>query len=677
MTGIQKLVENNSKMTVDMSMYIDIQMKSLRTDMLHMQKFLLNMDRYLCKELRDIKESILAINVNGLENQQLLTAVGRVLYGDDEDSRESFEAAVAPYLSSDPHQRAFSSGSMMDMVNRSRNGVGALSDDEILDIITTRLDHFRLPPVPEVSQEDEEELDPQEDHNDGFATQIQLMKSTRVREPFPKTLREKFNNLEAIKDARMETPFSPIPILGLEDDPVWANAISNTGKAKNKSNLKGTRHDPEPLVRDIFKAEEKKQEEDERNRKKIARQQAQALLQKKAEREPNGPIPEATLIRDDGDDRSDAQRKADLEMLKKAREIKKRLKAQAEQSKERKRKASNEDTAPLTKKQRVAPNSVAAKMRDDPKLRSQPSVQLQDVVANPPSVESNDSVELLAIKRKPKPRPLSVASVSTSTLNISGHQEDDQDDLSADSDDELIPKREVNVFMQKAKTATKKAKTAEEVAAKAQEENAKLRGQIRQQWDANKAERDHLQSSNEQLQARIRELEETNKVLIFNEAKDAKVANVATDNEIPFALPPADGPFQWPMPARTPGDQIKRLAYLDQHGYAEEDEYDNAEAEDAVEATSDDDEGVEEAEAEELGEAEAEEEEEAEAEAEEDDDEGIEDVVDSSDESHDKQNSSGSDGKLMIDEVAPKRKRSSDDNQDDEPSAKKGKATDN
>ena len=132
MTGIQKLVENNSKMTVDMSMYIDIQMKSLRTDMLHMQKFLLNMDRYLCKELRDIKESILAINVNGLENQQLLTAVGRVLYGDDEDSRESFEAAVAPYLSSDPHQRAFSSGSMMDMVNRSRNGVGALSDDEIL-----------------------------------------------------------------------------------------------------------------------------------------------------------------------------------------------------------------------------------------------------------------------------------------------------------------------------------------------------------------------------------------------------------------------------------------------------------------------------------------------------------------------------------------------------------------
>ena len=68
--------------------------------------------------------------------------------------------------------------------------MGALSDDEILDIITTRLDHFRLPPVPEVSQEDEEELDPQEDHNDGFATQIQLMKSTRVREPFPKTLRE-------------------------------------------------------------------------------------------------------------------------------------------------------------------------------------------------------------------------------------------------------------------------------------------------------------------------------------------------------------------------------------------------------------------------------------------------------------------------------------------------------
>ena len=182
MTGIQKLVENNSKMTVDMSMYIDIQMKSLRTDMLHMQKFLLNMDRYLCKELRDIKESILAINVNGLENQQLLTAVGRVLYGDDDDSRESFEAAVAPYLSSDPHQRAFSSGSMMDMVNRSRNGVGALSDDEILDIITTRLDHFRLPPVPEVSQEDEEELDPQEDHNDGFATQIQLMKSMRVRD---------------------------------------------------------------------------------------------------------------------------------------------------------------------------------------------------------------------------------------------------------------------------------------------------------------------------------------------------------------------------------------------------------------------------------------------------------------------------------------------------------------
>ena len=163
----------------------------------------------------------------------------------------------------------------------------------------------------------------------------------------------------------------------------------------------------------------------------------------------------------------------------------------------------------------------------------------------------------------------------------------------------------------------------------------------------------------------------------YSSVKDAKVANVATDNEIPFALPPADGPFQWPMPARTPGDQIKRLAYLDQHGYAEEDEYDNAEAEDAVEATSDDDEGVEEAEAEELGEAEAEEEEEAEAEAEEDDDEGIEDVVDSSDESHDKQNSSGSDGKLMIDEVAPKRKRSSDDNQDDEPSAKKGKATDN
>ena len=680
MTGIQKLVENNSKTTVDMSMFFDIQMKGLRADMLNLQRFLINMDRYLCKELRDIKESILATNIGGLENQQLLAAVGRVLYGEDgedgDDSREPFEAAVAPYLSSDPHQRAFSSGSMMDVVNRSRNGAGALSDDEILDIITTRLDHFRLPPVPEVPPEDEEELDPQEDHNDEFATQIKLMKSTRVKDPFPKTLRDKFNMLEAIKDARMETPFSPIPIQSIEDDQVWADAVSNTGKAKNKSLLKGTRHDPEPLVRDIFKAEEKKQEEDEEKRKKVARQQAQALLQKKADRKPNGPIPEATLTKDDHDDRSDAQRKADLEMLRKARELKKKLKARAEQSKpqDHKRKASNDDMAPLTKKQKVASSSAASKMREDPKLRSQPSVQLQDVVTNPPSVESTDSVELLAIKRKPKPRPLSVASVSTSTLNIS-----ERDDYSADSDDELIPKRDVNVFVQRAKTADKKVKTANEVAAKAQEENAKLRGQIRQQWDANKAERDQLQSSNERLQARIRGLEATNKILTFNESKDAKIANVADDDEeVPFVLPPLDGPFQWPMAAKTPGDQIKRLEYLEHHGYAEEDEVDDAdveEADDAAEAASDGDEGVEdadEAEAEEAEEAEAEEEEEAEAE--EEDDEGIEDVVDSSDDSHD--------GKLVVDEdrpieATPKRKRSSDDNQEDEPSAKKGKATDN
>ena len=113
MTGIQKLVENNSKTTVDMSMHLDIQMKTIRQDMLNLQRFLINMDKYLCKELREIKESILGINVNGMENQQLIAAVGRVLYGDDE--RESFEAAVAPYLSSDPHQRASSSFSFCSM----------------------------------------------------------------------------------------------------------------------------------------------------------------------------------------------------------------------------------------------------------------------------------------------------------------------------------------------------------------------------------------------------------------------------------------------------------------------------------------------------------------------------------------------------------------------------------
>ena len=623
----------------------------------------------------------MGININGMENQQLLAAVGRVLYGEDDDEtqRESFEAAVAPYLSSDPHRRAFSSGAVMDIVNCPRNGLGALSDDEVLDVITTRLDHFRLPPL---LDEDEDELDPQEAHNDDFATQIQLMKSTRVKEPFPKTLRDKFNKLEAIKDARMETPFSPVPIQCIGDDQVWADAISATGKAKNKSLLKGKRHDPEPLVHDIFKAEAKKQEETEEaeKRKKAARLQARVLLKQKAERKANGPIPEATLTKDDNDDRSDAQKKADMEELKRARELKKKLKAKAEVPKPHgsKRKAS-EDLAPLTKKPKVTPISVATKMREDPKLRSQPSVQLQDVIANPPSVESTDSVELLAIKRKPRPRPLSVASVSTSTLNISG-QDDDAD--SADSDDELIPKRNVNIFKQRAKTADKKAKNAKEETAKAREENAKLRGQIRQQWDANKAERDKLQSSNDLLQQRVRELEEQNKVLTFKEP--AKIANVAAiaeneDDEEPFVLPPFDGPFQWPMPAKTPGHQIQRLRYLDHHGYAEEDEDDDAEANDGAEeaeATSDEDEGVEEVEEAEAEEAEAEEDE---------DDEGIEDVQDSSDDSPEKQqthDSTGSSGKLVVDEdrpptpveAPPKRKRSSDDNNEDEPSAKKGKA---
>ena len=377
--------------------------------------------------------------------------------------------------------------------------------------------------------------------------------------------------------------------------------------------------------------------------KKVARQQSKTHLQQKAERKANGPIPEATLSKDDHDDRTEVQKKADLEALRRARELKKKLKARVEDPQTSKRKASNDDLAPLTKKQKGAPISVATKMREDPKLRSQPSVALQDVISNPPSVESVNSVELLAIKRRPKPRPLSVASVSTSTLNIS-EQDDDAD--SADSDDELIPKRDVNVFKQRAKSADKKAKTAKEETAKAQEENAKLRGQIRQQWDANKAERDKLQSSNEQLQRRIRELEETNKVLTFKESKDDdKIANVADiDNEIPFSLPPLDGPFQWPMAARTPGDQIKRLKYLDHHGYVEED---NEDGDDAVEETSDNDKEVDETE-----EAEAEEAEEAEVEEEDEDDEGIEDVEDSSsDESPEKQqkhDSTGSSGKLVV-----------------------------
>ena len=137
------------------------------------------------------------------------------------------------------------------------------------------------------------------------------------------------------------------------------------------------------------------------------------------------------------------------------------------------------------------------------------------------------------------------------------------------------------------------------------------------------------------------------------------------------------------MPAKTPGDQIARLRYLDDHGYAEEDEDDDPGANDGAEeaeATSDEDEGVEEVE-----EAEAEEvEEEAEAE-EEEDDEGIEDVRDSSDDSPEKQqghDSTGSGGQLVVDEdrppspveAPPKRKWSSDDANEDEPSAKKGKA---